>query len=96
MKEIVSESDRAAIYEATFKAYCATCSSDFAYRKGASVGDSLGVEPLRSDEIARDAVDDVCASQREYNKELLENADGFVRRYLKKFRESEEEKESQE
>ena len=95
MKEIVTQEDRAAIYEAAFKAYCATCSRDFAFRRGATVGDSIGVEPLRSDEIARDAVEDVLTEQRGYNKELLENADRFVARYLKKFRESENEEETQ-
>ena len=85
MNEIVSQDDRAAIYSAAFSAYCATCSSDYAYRRGSDVGSSLGVAPLRSDEIARDAVEDVSAMQREQNKALLKEVDQYVERYLKKF-----------
>lgn len=86
MNEIVSQENRAAIYDATFRAYCATCSSDYAFRKGSEVGRERQVASLRTDEIARDAVEDVQAAQREFNKTLIAEADEKTAQYCYKFR----------
>lgn len=48
MKDEISPKERAEIYETAWRAYCATCSSEYAQFKAAAVGDKYDISPLRT------------------------------------------------
>ena len=85
MREVITNAERAEIYATAWRVYCTTQSSDYAYRKAATVGDKLGIYPLRVDEIARAAVERVAEKQRDFAKELSKQADKCAAEYAAQF-----------
>ena len=85
MKDYVTPSERAEIYETAWRAYASTQSSDYAYRRAANVGDRLGIMPVRTDSIARDAIEKIGSLMREYAKGLIKETPERVKDYLSRF-----------
>ena len=85
MKEILTRAERAEIYETAWRVYCSTQSSDYAYRRAGSVGDKLHVAPIRTDDVARAAIEKVRELQREYAKSLLDHTKERVDEYCAMF-----------
>lgn len=85
MKDEISPKERAEIYETAWRAYCATCSSEYAQFKAAAVGDKYDISPLRTSEITREAVETIQRKQRDATKGFLLEAPRYVERYVKQF-----------
>ena len=85
MKDYVTPSERAEIYETAWRAYATTQSSDYAYRRAANVGDRLGIMPVRADGIARDAIEKIQDLLRQRAGELVKETPERVKQYLKQF-----------
>ena len=85
MKEVVTSKERAEIYETAWRVYCSTQSSDYAYRRAGTVGDKLYIQPIRTDEIARAAIEKVRDLQRDYAKSLLNETKQRVDEYVAMF-----------
>lgn len=85
MKEVLTQAERAEIYETAWRVYCSTQSSDYAYRRAGAVGDRLHIQPIRTDDVARAAIEKVRELQREYAKSLCENTKERVAEYCAMF-----------
>lgn len=85
MKEVVTSKERAEIYETAWRVYCSTQSADYAYRRAGTVGDKLYIQPIRTDEIARAAIEKVRDLQRDYAKSLLNETKQRVDEYVAMF-----------
>ena len=85
MKETLTRQERAAIYEAAWRVYCATCSEDYTKYKAQAVGDKLDIAPIRTAEIIREAIETIQRKQREATKQFLDEAPKYVERYIKQF-----------
>lgn len=85
MKDYVNPTERAEIFETAWRAYASTQSSDYAYRRAATVGDRLGIMPVRADGIARDAIEKIQELLRQRAEELIKETPERVKQYLKRF-----------
>lgn len=81
----VTNQERAAIFEAAWRSYCVTNSTEYALSKAVEAGRTIGIGPFRASEIGRDACFTVQQEQRALNKTLLNETDWFVKRYLSRF-----------
>ena len=88
MNDRILPSDRAKIYEAAWYSYCQTQSSYYAHSAADRVGQALAVPPLRSNEIARDAIEKINQLQNEYSRQLADKARDYTAAYISRFRES--------
>ena len=85
MKEVVTSKERAKIFETAWRVYWSTQSSDYAYRRAGAVGDKLYIQPIRTDEIERAAIEKVRDLQRAYAKSLLDETKQRVDEYVAMF-----------
>ena len=85
MKEDLTPNERAKIYETAWRVYCSTQSSDYAYRQAGTCGFEMHVSPIRTNEIARDAIEKIQRLQRAYVQNLLEETPDRVETYVKQF-----------
>ena len=85
MIEPITNQVRGAIYEAAWRAYCVTNSSEYAFSKAVEESGKHRIGAFQASEIARDACETVQQEQRALNKTLLAETDGFVKRYLSRF-----------
>lgn len=85
MKEYLTPNERAKIYETAWRVYCSTQSSDYAYRQAGTCGFEMHVSPIRTNEIARDAIEKIQRLQRAYVQNLLEETPDRVETYVKQF-----------
>lgn len=85
MKEYLTPNERAKIYETAWRVYCSTQSSDYAYRQAGTCGFEMHVSPIRTNEIARDAIEKIQKLQRAYVQNLLEETPERVDLYVRQF-----------
>lgn len=88
MNDRILPSDRAKIYEAAWHSYCQTQSTYYAHSAADRVGQAVGIPPLRSNEIAREAIEKIQQLQNDYARQLAEKARDYAAAYVSRFRES--------
>lgn len=88
MNDRILPSVRAKIYEAAWYSYCQTQSSYYAHSAADRVGQALAIPPLRSNEIAREAIEKIKQLQNDYTRQLAEKARDYATAYTSRFRES--------
>ena len=85
MKEVLTKAERAEIYETAWRVYCSTQSTYYAHSRAASVGDRLHVMPIRTDEIARAAIEKISELQRIYADGLINDVKYYCDAYCAKY-----------